>query len=65
MEHDIGLGAAPLPQSRHHLSQWTPQKPEPPLDRSTGNAKMAQGKASLRRCNAKFQALLERKQRGL
>lgn len=62
---DIGLVAAPLPQSQHHLSQRTPPKPEPPLEPSMVDAKLAQGKASLRRCNAKFQALLERKQRGL
>eukprot|EP01043_Picozoa_sp_COSAG02_P049882 COSAG02_NODE_5058_length_4682_cov_3.184377_1_plen_609_part_00 len=48
------------PQSPHHLNQRTSRKLSPPLD-----PKIVAGKACLRRCNAKFQALLERKQRGL
>jgi len=62
---NTGLAATPLPQSPHHLNQRTPQKPPPPLEPSTCDPKLVAGKACLRRCNAKFQALLERKQRGL
>ena len=61
-----GAVAAPLPQPPRHFQQalHVPQPSVEPTSSSPYGAKLAAGSASLRRCNAKFQRLLEGKQRG-
>lgn len=61
-----GAVAAPLPQPPRHFQQavHVPQPSVEPTSSSPYDAKLAAGNASLRRCNAKFQRLLEGKQRG-